>query len=156
MITMAIQGAQSLRDVSAELKKASRGDLKKAMVRRIRKAGAPALLDVRNAVLNLPAAPPHADLRKQIAKATRLRVLTSRNAAIRIEVNSARLPADKRAMPRVTDSRGWRHPVHGTDRWVFQPSQPWFFVTALRHAPRFRSEVEAAMDDVRRQIEEAA
>lgn len=97
-------------------------------------------------------------LRTTIASAISLKVKTgSRRAAVRIEVDEKRLPEDQRALPWGLDSaRGWRHPTFGRKPWVQQRGRPWFAVTIGKFAPKIRSDVLKAMNDIVKKIENGA
>lgn len=179
-IIVAIQGAQRLKDVSAKLKAAGRGDLEKQLRAAIRKEAGPALDGVRSAILALDIkgtkgggrasreefaaarvrtewakarARRNAGLRATIAAATNVKV---RARGVTIEVNGARMPPDQRTLPMATDStKGWNHPVYGNrEIWAHQIGGEWFYKTLLGHAEKFRQALNDAMDDVARRIEE--
>lgn len=178
MLVVAVQGAQRLKDLSAQLKQAGRGDLQMELRAAIRTAAGPALADTRAAILGLrikgtrgggrrareefatqrvrtegarERARRRTGLRRTVAAATGLRV---RARGVTIECNSSRMPADQRNLPRALDSpRGWRHPVYGNrEVWAHQMGGPWFYKTLLGHAPAFRKAISDAMDDIAARI----
>ncbi|MFD9943196.1 hypothetical protein ACFWYW_14615 [Nonomuraea sp. NPDC059023] len=100
-------------------------------------------------------------LRATVASAVRLKIRTgrtSRGTRVRIEVDSGRLPADQRNLPRHLDNpKGWRHPVFGNDEvWVAQFGRPWFASTIRRHLPTVRAAVQTALNTIATKIEKGS
>lgn len=68
-------------------------------------------------------------LRKQIARATKIRIRASgRTAVVRLWVNPDLMPAGKWNLPAYMEGEGdWRHPVFGdSENWVPQTPHPYF------------------------------
>lgn len=165
-IDMRIEGARRFRDLSRDLKEAGRKDLDRKLRRELRKAGQPAVDDVRHAVKAAPVKGTRGGgkrerggrgLRAAIAAATQVSTSSSSsNPRIRIRVAASKFKSagNPATLPKYFDGEltrfsRWRHPVFGDfDTWVTQPSHAYFFVTLHGHASGFRRGIEAAMDDV--------
>lgn len=184
-ISISTKGAEEFRALSRRLRQAGRKDLRKRLRTKINEAGKPVLEEVRVAVRTLPvqggggggtgqrlrfldgrakgkprkpskaadrARRRRAGLRASIAAATKLQITAK---GVRFVVNSARMPADQRTLPRHLDSpKGWRHPVFGDrETWVHQRGKPYFAVTIKKRAPKFRQAILEAMDEIGKDIE---
>lgn len=182
-LSLAATNVQAYRDLSKRLRTAgARGKGLRANLRKqIVEAGKPAVEEVKQAVLSIPitshggggaqrltynvgrattarakksASRRNTHLRATIASATRMQITAK---GIRIVVNSAKLPADQRNLPRHLDSeKGWRHPTfgrRGRGEWPLQKGKPYFAVNIKKHAPDIRRAVVKAMDDTIAQIE---
>lgn len=162
-VSLRVQGGMELRRLSADLKRAGRGDLTRKMRRNIRNAARPVEADLRSAVMSVQVASsrhglarPDTDtqLRQRIAAAIGTSITSK---GVRIRVNANRVGDYGAALPKYLDAsiRGytrWRHPVFGHDVWVEQRGQPWFFNTINRHATDFRRAVLDALDDIAREL----
>jgi hypothetical protein len=181
--SISAKGAAQFIALSKELRKAGRGDLRKALQVRITAAGKPVVADVRSVVTSLQVKSSHGGgggqrrahavgrtsterakasaarrktgLRRTIAGATKLEI-TARG--VRIIVRKDALPPSQQSLPRHLDSvQGWRHPVFGNrEAWVTQRGATWFASTIQRHAPEFRRAVLTAVDDIQRRIEKGS
>jgi hypothetical protein len=177
-ISIAATNVSEYRKLAKELRKAGKTDLRKQLRKQIADAGRPVLDDVKAAVRDMPvtsrggggaqrrrfnvarasterakasAARRGAGLRSTIASATKLQITAK---GVRFVVQSSKLPADQRTLPRHLDSeKGWRHPVFGDrDVWVTQKGRPYFGSTIKRKAPAFRKAIVDAMEKIRQQL----
>lgn len=158
-IDMKVDGAYRLRETARKLKEAGAKDLRRNLLREIRKAGKPAVDDVKRAVRAAPSkgqgeARGRRSLRAAIARATQVTVsTTAANPSIRIRVSAAKFKsAGPATLPKYFDGElgkfaRWRHPVFGSDNWVDQGSHPYFFTTIRHHAGDFRRAIGDAIDD---------
>lgn len=165
-IDMLFKGGDQLARLSKDLKGAGRKDLRKDLLKELRKAGRPTVLDVRRAVLATPSSgvpggsTSHqggVGLRQAIARATGLSISASGAASIRIRVNSKKVTPG--TLPKYLDGElpafkgRWRHRTFGwgtwpdgTSAWHPQDSHPFFFRTVRSHADEFREACLAAME----------
>lgn len=159
-IFVSVEGARQLKDLNRRLKDAGRGDLRKQLRAEIKDAGRPVLTDMRRAVMAVDvsstkggrARPSRStNLRARTAKATKLSVTQT---GIRIRTDGKRVDPAYPSLPKYLDASlgrydRWRHPVFGNPNvWTQQKGQPWFFVTAAKHAPEFRRAVFRAMNKI--------
>lgn len=148
---LSVSGGRDLRQLAQALRTAGdpqkiRGDLRKDV--------AAAMKPMQQAVQdNVKATPArgakHTGLRRDVARATRIRVLaSSAQAAVKLEVAPSRMPAGKRSLPALLDGRGrWRHPVYGNrNAWVTQASHPFFWRGVQPHIQDVRDAVVDAVE----------
>lgn len=153
MADLRIKGAEQLGDLAKRLRaqgEAGKG-LRRELLREIRSAAKPLAEEAKRAALAIPAKPPEdTGLRKRVARLVRVRTRTTgQRVGVRIAVGKL----DGTNLPRRLNRGSWRHPVHGTDRWVVQTVPPgWFDKTLRRGAPRVRIRVVAAMRRTARKI----
>lgn len=181
VIFVALTGGLEFRELSKRLKSVADGKrIQRELNAAIRKAGQPAVNDVRRSVLGiLVRTKSHGGGRKERAEYAAARARTARGKAlarrrgaglrrtvagavkvqitstgIRIICDGRRLPPKQRSLPQALGARrGWRHPVFGNrERWVTQFGGPWFYVPILRHSDDFREAVWQAMAEVEREI----
>lgn len=176
-----VSNAQAYRQLAKNLRQAGRKDLRKKLRQRITDAGRPVLDDVKSAVRNIPitshgggtsqrrrynvgratterakeaARRRGAGLRQTIASAAKLQVTAK---GVRFVIQSSKLPADQRHLPRHLDSeKGWRHPTfgrRGEGDWVDQRGRPYFATTIKKRAPAFRRAVLDAMDEIAKELD---
>lgn len=180
-ISISASNAKAYRDLAKALRKAGKKDLRSKLRKKIVEAGRPVVDEVRAAVRDVQvtsrgggrkqrrnynvgrattarakasAGRRGSGLRDSIASATRLQITAK---GVRFSVNSARLPADQRHLPRHLDNpKGWRHPTfgrRGEGDWVGQQGRPYFAVTIKKRAPAFRRAILNAMEEIRRDLE---
>ncbi len=182
-IAMNVEQVRQFRDLSARLKKAGRGDLRKQLNASIKAAGRPIVEDVRNAAQGLHSTSSHGgggkqrqryaasrarseraavnamrrsgSLRRRVAAAT---TLESTQRGVRFVVRSAQLPEDQRTLPRHMNSeKPMRHPVFGNrDNWVSQSFRaPGFFSkTISKRSHDFRRYIGTQLEVIKKQIEQ--
>lgn len=177
-IFVAVEGAERFRRVSKRLREAGAGRLQKDMRKALRKAGGPAVRDIKASIESMPVqnvagggraervahaasrvktnrgrqlAANRGGLRKTISSAVGITITA---VGIRISVNGQRLPPNQRTLPMALGARnGWRHPVYGhQDRWVRQKGHPWFHPPAQRHVPDFRREINKVLEHYEKQL----
>jgi hypothetical protein len=166
-VSLRVQGGVQIRELSAKLKEAGRGDLTRKMRANIRKEANPVIADLRRAVMSVQVAslPPNdrggrgrpdrdTGLRRRVASALTTSVTAK---GVRIVVSARRVGNYGAALPKYLDAslpkyQIWRHPVFGRGVWVAQRGQPWFFETIMRHATDFRKAVLAALDETARKL----
>jgi hypothetical protein len=121
----------------------------------LRKAVAPAVVDAKAAVRALPSVtsgdPP---LREAVASKISAQARQSgRTPGVSIRQSGKGMPRGFRlAGRRLNQSRGWRHPVFGSETWVPQSGRQWFEPAILRRKGEYRDAVVAAMNDMAERI----
>jgi len=140
--------------LSRALKDAARTDLRRELRQEIRKAGQPALAEVRAAALgvDMSGGPSGSTgLRARIAAATKLQV---RASGIEFTVRASQVdPRYGETLAVGSEGTPWRHPVYGNrNAWVTQVGAPWFYPTLRAHAPAFRRAALDAMHNIMRKI----
>jgi hypothetical protein len=164
-VTVGGNGPAEMRKLAVALREAD-PRLRRQLYRRMRATAAPVQHAVMRAALDMPAGKYHHGLREEIAKTIFVSVGATKSG-VRMDVVSAgsRMPQGKETLPVHTDRRrGWGHPVflHGTVArlpradwtWVRQWGTPgWFEDSIAKAAGRERDAIQAAMDDVKRELE---
>lgn len=142
-----VTGARDLGRLSADLKRAGSKELQNSMRKRLREGVKPVVEEVK-------AASPSRTVAKSIVGEFRY---SENNASAAIKAKQSRLPDDKRKLPHLLElgsqgsgGRYIRHPVHGSETRVNQPTQPFFIRTAKGAIPRVQAVVEKVLDDVAR------
>lgn len=103
-------------------------------------------------------------LRASIARAVHIKIADKGwKVGVRVRVDGTKRPPDQKYLPRGLDSvKGWRHPIHGTDRWAQQYGNPpgWFTSTAKAHRPLVQKRLERVVakfaQDLAARIDRAA
>jgi hypothetical protein len=165
LVDIEVVGGDRFRRLALQLRDAGEKELLKELRKGIRAAGRPVVADVQRAYRTLPDVSPAARVgaqaRATIAKAVRLEIRAAKmRAGIRIVVDSRKLPADMRSLPKAFESaRGWRHPVYGRAAqtrtewtWAHQQMPPPFRRTVRRHERDFRAACLDAMERVARDL----
>lgn len=135
------QGAEQLRALSKDLRRAEEGkEIRREMVRELKSTAGELVQYEKQVVLSMPSKGENArrgrrGLRRRFATATQARVRASGdNAGVSVLVNPKRMPAGQQNLPAYMNAEpGYerlRHPVFGTDAWVQQPPWPWFYAAA--------------------------
>lgn len=181
-IDIKLTGGNQFKELSKKLKDPVRKDLRENLLKQIRTAARPLVDDARVRVLAIQShtdASGHAGinsgvvartahagsrggaardhgLRATIARAIQLKVRTTGNTpGVSIRVDTTKLPADQRKLPRALDSaKGWRHPVFGHDTWVTQHGQPWWTPTFEHRADEVRARIIVAMRETAAKVKE--
>lgn len=152
------------RTLSMELRTRGDPDLKRDLVKAIRREGEPAVRAVQAAWRSVRVSgssrggrgrPDRSTgLRERVAKATRVQVSQS---GVRIVVDGRKVdPQYGRGLAWYLNASGkpWRHPVFGRREnpqdWQEQRGQSVFYETLRNHEPRFRRAVGEAMETVAR------
>jgi hypothetical protein len=159
-----IANTRDLSTLQRRLRQAGRGDLKKAVNERIRRAARPIHRDLQQRARTLPIrspagrsrggpSPTARPLRASIAQAIRLSVTSGSGA--KIWLDAKRLPEDitKGVVVQLNEGR-LRHPVFGNKRrWVNQYAPAnWWWDTIKPHMPRLNGAVRQALKDVERRL----
>lgn len=133
-------------------------EMRRDLVRGLRTAVTPAVQLARGSILSMgtkgvdTASP---GLRSSIAAATKISVRTGKNRpGVRVVVKKTTMPRGFRNAPkRLQSKKGWRHPVHGSDRWVTQRGKPgWFDDNMAKAEPAAVAAAEIVLDNVARRI----
>lgn len=129
--------------------------LKRNLRRQLRDAAAPVAQDVRQSILDMPAAAQRG-LRQETAATVRLSTsVTQAGISVQITSDGRKMPQGKGTLPRHLDSaRGWKHPVFGNrDRWVRQMGKPgWFELPIAARARAFQAAAQQALDGTAREL----
>lgn len=160
MLVMTIKGADELRDLARDLRRA-KGTLRSELTAAFKRAGAPTLKDVKRNVTTMDikgfrtgakptftASLPRKGLRRRIAAVTELDVSTSAGGPrAQFVVRVDRL-GNARTLPWHLDTgKKFRHPIMGNrGRWAASLGKPWFYDTIRSDMPRFEAECDAAID----------
>lgn len=160
---MTTGGAIDARNIGRVLREAGRGDLQRAMSKRIREEGERKVLPaLRAAALALPDVSPARrgdgrSARQAIAGAVAVSV---RANGVRIFVNRKKMPAGSEALPAAFEKGKFRHPIfprgdasRGEWRWVEQTSRAWFRPTVMKHQADFSTAVRAVIEDTVSKLE---
>lgn len=134
-------------------------EMRRDLIRELRKPLAPAISEIKAGVMAMPSAglpvaegPP---LRASVARRIRPEVkLSGRAPGVRIKARKTENVRGFRNAPkRLNSPKGWRHPVWGRDVWVQQLGQPRFFDEPIeRRRGEFRGAVVRAMHDTARRL----
>lgn len=148
--------ASDLKALSVRMKAEANGKaLRKELIANLREAVAPAVGEVKGAVLGLPSSTPHAgrNLRSAIAAQARTQVrLSGRAPGVKVRVGTKGMPRGFDRGGRWTNRAGWTHPVFGRGR-VTQSGRPgWFDNVFKGKTARYRRAVTRAMDATARRI----
>lgn len=180
-IIIAAQGAHELKELGRKFKEYDRADLRRLMRKRIKAAGKPVVADLRRAVMGVTitrgndpyirrteetGVAPRRSTDRWGRRSSGLRARTARaigisqtRKGIRILVSPRKFGDYGVTMPRRLDAsipkyRKLRHPVFGNrEVWVEHIGDPWFFVTIYKHRARFEKAVDAAIDEMKRELE---
>lgn len=135
-------------------------ELRRDLIRELKKPLAPAVAEIKSGVMAIGAGglPPGEGepLRSAVVRRIRAEVKLS-GKAIGVRVRARRTEAVRgfrNAPKRLNSPKGWRHPVHGdTGRWVVQFGNPNYFDRPLEgRRAEFRSAVLEAMEATARRI----
>lgn len=153
------KSGKDLRVVSAQLRRAGDGRVKKQFARNLRAAAAPMVPLVRASIAAIPAkGPASTGLRQRMQRATRLSVKTvGRSASVSVMVDPKKMPDGQKSLPQYMEGAEgharWRHPVFGDpDKWVQQPSHPYFFRVVNRLGGMSRVAVAKVIADITRDL----
>lgn len=153
-----IKGGSDLARIARELRHVSGGtEIRKRMVREIRREAKPLVPMVRRAILSLPSkGEGSTGLRASMAKAVTLTVRTSgRQAGVSLRVDGRKMPAGQGSLPAYMEGskRPWRHPVYGdTDVQVAQPAHPYFYRIVRPFGSRAKRAVIRVVDSISRDV----
>lgn len=125
--------------------------LSTALRRRLRQAGADAVKDMRDTVLN---GSDGRGIRTAIASGIKTTVATgAARQGIRIEASGAKLSPKHRQMLRLYNKPTFRHPVYGRGPWVTQQGRPFFGSIIRRHEDTMRAAILDALNDAVKEME---
>lgn len=149
-------GHEQLGDLARRLRKAARADLRRELVKGIRRPAADIAKQAKANVRALPSRGRSSGLRRRVARTVRVTARSSgAGVGVRIWADPKRMPGGQGNLPRHLDTGRWRHPVFGDrDTWVTQTVPPgWFGRAARDKGDDARREVLDAMRRVRDQLE---
>jgi hypothetical protein len=160
VLVMTIKGADELRDLARDLRRA-KGTLRSELTKAFKRAAEPTLKDVKRNVTTMDikgfrtgrrptftARIPGNGLRRRIAAVTELDVSTgSGGPRAQFVVRVDRL-GNARSLPWHLDSgKKFRHPIMGNrSSWASSLGKPWFYETIRSDMPRFEAECDQAID----------
>ncbi len=170
---ISVTGQAKLKTLSAKLKEA--GDegkgLKLELRRGLRKTAEPMLSAVQSAVRSISIKGVRGGgkwsryfhrprskslgLRDSVADAMQIQARMGGEPSVRLRVNTGRLPADQRKLPRhMNNPEGWRHPVFGDKEvWAQQTGEPYWEKTLIPFGPQVRRDVINIVDSVLKRID---
>ena len=143
--------------VSRKLRRAGDGrEVARQFRGELRAAGAPFVPAVRASIAAIPVkgTAGSTGLRGRLSRAVTLRVRTAgKNAQVSILMSTAKMPDGEKGLPAAMEgTKKWRHPVFGEDRWVQQPSHPYFFPVMRKAGPAGKIAVNKVVGNITRQI----
>jgi hypothetical protein len=123
--------------------------VRKELNQALREAAAPAVEDVKQAALHLPAKSHRRILRQRIADSTSAQAKSGgRDPSVAIRISRARMKG-KAPVPQLMDKGPFRHPVFGREKWVQQDGFPkWFEKAVEKSVPEVRERVKEAADHI--------
>lgn len=147
------QAADDLALLGRRLKTADK-QLRKDLLKRLRDEGKPTIEDIR---AGLPPSLPNRGGLASRMMSTKVGVrnrLTGKDAGIRLVTTS---PKNRlRTLKSMNETGTWRHPLFGDrKRWfeqTYEPAKGWFDEPIENDLPRFRKEIERAMEETARAI----
>jgi hypothetical protein len=160
VLVMTIKGADELRDLARDLRRA-KGTLRSELTKAFKAAGAPTLKDVKRNMTTMDirgfrtgkkptftAAMPAKGLRRRIAAVTELDISTSfAGPRVRFVVRTDRLGSAQSLPWHLDSAKKFRHPIMGRrGRWAASLGKPWFYQTIRDDLPRFEAECDKAID----------
>lgn len=115
--------------------------------RAMRDAARPAAEDAKRHVLALPVhGAKHSGLRSRVARGVTIQAGAGRGLGVRV-VTGMRDPQEANLPRYLDDSRGWRHPVFGTHKWVRQTTGgSWFRETIAEHRPEMERDLTRLLE----------
>jgi hypothetical protein len=167
VLDIQVRGANKLRAMADQLRKADKEYLGRQLTRAIKRAAEPTLKDLRESARNIhttgvrkpgarrpfTAVMPPKGIRAKVADSITANVTISENPRVQFKTGRG-LPAELKNMPRNFDVGEFRHPIMGNrDAWVSQRSDPWFFEPIRRNLKTFRAEIDVALDATREMLE---
>lgn len=154
-VEVEIRGGDHLARIAAALNEVGRVDLRRKMIRDLRRAAAPMVPKVRTAIRGIPSKH-DGTLRNEMAKATRLQIRSAGSqAGMAIRVDGRKMPVGKGSLPALMEGRKrpWRHPVYGNrEVWVTQPSHGYFYRTVEPMAAGVRVLMGATAAEIAREV----
>lgn len=154
-VEIEIRGGDHLARIAAALNEVGRYDLRRKMIRDLRRAAAPMVPRVREAIRNIPSKH-DGTLRAEMAKATRLQIRSTGSlAGMAIRVDGRRMPPGKGSLPAYLEGRKrpFRHPVFGhEDVWVSQPIHQYFYKTVEPMAAATRVQMSITAAEIAREV----
>ncbi|MGI5293272.1 hypothetical protein ACQEVF_59545 [Nonomuraea polychroma] len=152
---------RALLELGRALKREADGrELRRDLIRELKKPLAPAVAEIKSGVMAIGAGglPPGEGepLRPAVVRRIRAEVkLSGRAIGVRVRARKTEAVRGFRNAPkRLNSPKGWRHPTHGhTDRWVVQFGNPEYFDRPLEgRRSEFRGAVLEAMEATARRI----
>lgn len=152
-----LRTGQDLRRISTALRRMDNKEVAKRFRKELRAAATPLIPVVRASIRNIPSSRGYSagGLRGQMVRATRVEVRTvGRDAGAAIRVDGRKMPAHTKSLPSMVEGKKrWRHPVFGhRDRWVGQPSHPYFYKVVRPAGQASRRAVNRVLDGITRDI----
>jgi hypothetical protein len=166
-----VTGGQQLEAIAARLKTLEDGKvIRKSLTKRLGAAVKPLVPEIRSAINEIPskgssgsASSSRAEsnrkgdgsLRTAIARGVQQKTsLSGRNVGVRLRLDSSKLPADQKALPKLLNGpAAFRHPVYGHKVWVSQSAHPFWWKTIAPHVDEMRTEIAGVLNDIAAQIE---
>jgi hypothetical protein len=151
---------RALLELGRALKREADGkELRRDLIRELKKPLAPAVAEIKSGVMAIGAGglPPGEGepLRPAVVRRIRAEVkLSGKAIGVRVRARKTEAVRGFRHAPkRLNSPKGWRHPVHGSDRWVVQFGNPGYFDEPLEgRRGEFRHAVLEAMEATARRI----
>jgi hypothetical protein len=157
-MSVQLRSGRDLVRITRELRRMDDKELLKRFRKELRAAARPVVPLVRSSIRAIPSSRPYtaAGLRGRMSASTALEIKTrGKQAAAIIRVDGRKMPAKAKALAAYMEGSKprWRHPVYGhTDRWVQQPSHPYFYRLMAIAGRSTRAAVNRVMDDISKDI----
>lgn len=134
-------------------------ELRKDLVKGLRTAVAPAAQAAKAAILSMPSSGGERSgrgLRAAVAAGVRVEVRTAGKVGVFVVAKSTGMPRGFLNAPKRLNAKKWRHPVHGTKKWVTQVGKPgWFDNTVTDAKPAANRAAADAMDSMAKRIDQS-
>lgn len=140
-------------------KEADGKEMRRDLVRGLRAAVAPAAQAAKAAILSMPARGASnregASLRASVASGVKVEIRTTGKVGVFVVAKSTGMPRNFPNAPKKLNAKKWRHPVHGTKKWVTQVGKPgWFDDTVKDAKPGANRAAAEAMDSAAKRIDQ--
>ncbi len=134
-------------------------ELRKDLVKGLRAAATPAAQAAKQSILSMPATGASdregASLRTAVAGGVKVEIRTTGKVGVFVVAKSTGMPRNFRNAPKRLNAKSWRHPVHGTKKWVTQVGKPGWFDDAVKKAkPGANRAAAEAMDGMAQRIDQ--
>lgn len=157
-----LEGAAELHRLAERLRKQNEQEVNDRLRRELTDLARPLATAVRSSVRATPSKGQSAragrpSLRSKIARATEVKVRTTRRPTVQVWVNPKRMPPGESNLPGYLDGVRpfvrWRHLTFGHRPWITQPAHPYFDRATRRAGPAMTRAGERVVERIAREIE---
>jgi hypothetical protein len=156
-----IGGARQVRDLAADLRRRRENEINDRLRRELADVARPVAAAVRASVRATPSKGQTArmgrrSLRSKIARATEVKVRTTRRPTVLVWVNPAAMPPGEKNLGGYLDGRRpfqrWRHRTFGHRPWVTQQPHPYFDRATRQAAPAAERGTARVAEEISKEI----